>query len=163
MSITFSADEIFEMAEDIERQGALFYREAAEKSPDKQTRQFLLDMAAMEEGHDSIFAEMRKNLSSQAQQPLTFDPDNEAVHYLQAMAEAHGTEGKVSADFKLTGNESITDIINIGVNAERNSVCFYTGLKELVPSAAGKEQVDKIIREELSHITILLNKLKTLD
>ena len=163
MSITFSADEIFEMAEDIERQGALFYREAAEKSPDKQTREFLLDMASMEEGHDSIFAEMRKNLSSQAQQPLTFDPDNEAVHYLQAMAEAHGTEGKISADFKLTGNESITDIINIGVNAERNSVCFYTGLKELVPSAAGKEQVDKIIREELSHITILLNKLKTLD
>jgi len=163
MSITFSADEIFEMAEDIERQGALFYREAAEKSHDKQTRKFLLDMAAMEEGHDSIFAEMRRNLSSQAQQPLTFDPNNEALHYLQAMAEAHGTEGKISADFKLTGNESITDIINIGVNAERNSVCFYTGLKELVPSAAGKEQVDKIIREELSHITILLKKLKTLD
>jgi rubrerythrin len=163
MSITFSADEIFEMAEDIERQGALFYREAAEKSQDKQTRKFLLDMATMEEGHDSIFADMRKNLSSQAKQPLTFDPDNQAGHYLLAMAEAHGTEGKVSADFKLTGNESITDIINIGVNAERNSVCFYTGLKELVPSAAGKEQVDEIIKEELSHITILLNKLKTLD
>ena len=162
MSITFSADEIFKMAEDIERQGALFYREAAKKSNDKQTREFLLDMASMEEGHDSIFAEMRKNLSSQAKQPLTFDPDNQAAQYLLAMAEAHGTEGKISADFKLTGNESITDIINIGVNAERNSVCFYTGLKELVPSAAGKEQVDEIIKEELSHITILLNKLKTL-
>ena len=163
MSITFSADEIFEMAEDIERQGALFYREAAEKSPDKQTRAFLLEMAAMEEGHDSIFADMRKNLSSQAKQPVTFDPDNQAGQYLLAMAEAHGTEGKVSADFKLTGNESIEDIINIGVNAERNSVCFYTGLKERVPSAAGKEQVDEIIKEELSHVTILLNKLKTLD
>mgnify|MGYP003573592590 CR=1 FL=1 len=163
MSITFSADEIFEMAEDVERQAALFYREAAEKSQDKQIREFLLDMAAMEEGHDTIFADMRKTLSSQAKQPLTFDPDNQAGQYLLAMAEAHGTEGKVSENFKLTGNESITEIINIGVNAERNSVCFYTGLKELVPSAAGKEQVDEIIKEELSHVTILLNKLKTLD
>jgi len=162
MSITFSADEIFEMAEDIERQGALFYREAAAKSHDKKTREFLLDMAVMEEGHDTIFAQMRKNLSNQTQQPQTFDPDNETAHYLQAMAEAHGTEGKISAEFKLGGNESITDIINIGINAERNSVCFYTGLKELVPSAAGKEQVDKIIKEELSHIAILLRKLQTL-
>ena len=162
MSITFSADEIFEMAEDIERDGAKFYREAAEKSPDKETRQFLLDMAAMEDGHDTVFAKMRKDLSSQNWEPTTFDPDNETAHYLQAMAEAHGTEGRISADFKLTGRESITDIINIGINAERNSVCFYTGLKELVPSVAGKEQVDKIIREELSHIAILLKKLQTL-
>lgn len=163
MSITFSADEIFEMAEDIERNGAKFYREAAEKSDDKETRQFLLEMAAMEEGHDTVFSDMRKNLSSEAKQPLTFDPNNEAALYLQAMAEAHGTEGKVSTDFKLNGNESIKDIINIGINAERNSVCFYTGLKELVPSAAGKEQVDKIIKEELSHAAILLKKLKTLE
>ena len=134
----------------------------AEKSSDKETRQFLLDMAAMEEGHDTIFAEMRKQLSEQMKQPTTFDPNDEAALYLQTMAEAHGTEGKISTSFKLTGNESIEDIINIGINAERNSVCFYTGLKELVPSTAGKEQVDKIIKEELSHITILAKKLKTL-
>ena len=162
MSITFSADEIFEMAEDIERNGAKFYREAAEKSHDKQTRKFLLDLAAMEDGHDTVFAEMRQALSNRDWEPTTFDPDNETAHYLQAMTEAHGTEGKISTDFKLTGHESITDIINIGINAERNSVCFYTGLKDLVPSAAGKEQVDKIIREELSHIAILLKKLQTL-
>jgi len=163
MGITFSADEIFEMAEDIERNGAKFYREAAEKSDDKETRQFLLEMAAMEEGHDTVFSDMRKNLSSEAKQPLTFDPNNEAALYLQTMAEAHGTEGKISMSFKLTGSESIKDILNIGINAERNSVCFYTGLKELVPSAAGKEQVDEIIKEELSHITILVKKLKTLE
>ncbi len=163
MSITFSADEIFEIAEDIERNGARFYREAAKQSRDKEIQQFLLDMAAAEDGHDTVFAKMRQALSNGDWEPTTFDPDNESAHYLQAMAEAHGTEGKISADFKLTGKESIADIINIGINAERNSVCFYTGLKELVPSAAGKKQVDKIIREELSHIALLLKKLKTLE
>ena len=163
MSITFSADEIFEIAEDIERNGAKFYREAAEKTQDKETRQFLMDMAVMEEGHDTVFADMRKELSEQMKQPTTFDPDNQAAQYLQVMADARGTEGKISANFKLTGDESIRDILNIGINAERNSVCFYTGMKELVPSAASKEQVDKIIKEELSHIGILLKKLQTLD
>lgn len=163
MSITFSADEIFEIAEDIERNGAKFYREAAEKASDKDTRAFLLEMAVMEEGHDTVFADMRKELSAQLKDPTTFDPDNQAAHYLQAMADARGTEGKISTHFKLTGEEDIKDILNIGINAERNSVCFYTGMKELVPSAAGKEQVDKIIKEELSHIGILLKKLQSLD
>jgi len=162
MSITFSADEIFEIAEDIERNGAKFYREAAAKTSDKETQDFLLEMAAMEEGHDTVFADMRKELSAQMKEPATFDPDNEAAHYLQAMADARGTEGKISTNFTLTGEESIEEILNIGINAERNSVCFYTGMKELVPSAAGKEQVDTIIKEELSHIGILLKKLQTL-
>ena len=116
----------------------------------------------MQEGHDTGFADMRKELSAQMKEPATFDPDNEAAHYLQAMADARGTEGKISTNFTLTGEESIEEILNIGINAERNSVCFYTGMKELVPSAAGKEQVDTIIKEELSHIGILLKKLQTL-
>ena len=59
MGITFNADEIFEMAEEIERNGAKFYREAAQKAADKQVKQMLLDMAAMEDGHLVTFQQMR--------------------------------------------------------------------------------------------------------
>ncbi|GAH47433.1 unnamed protein product [marine sediment metagenome] len=55
MGITFNADEIFEMAEEIERNGAKYYREAAEKASDKKTKQMLLDMAAMEDEHLETF------------------------------------------------------------------------------------------------------------
>ena len=34
MGITFNANEVFEMAEEIERNGAKFYRQAAEKASD---------------------------------------------------------------------------------------------------------------------------------
>ena len=47
MSITFNANEIFEMAEEIERNGAKFYRKAAQNTSDNQTKQMLLDMADM--------------------------------------------------------------------------------------------------------------------
>ena len=63
MGITFTADEIFEMAEKIEKNGAEFYREAAEKATDKDTKQMLLDMAVMEQGHLETFQDMRKELS----------------------------------------------------------------------------------------------------
>ncbi len=162
MSIRFSADEIFEMAEEIERNGAKFYRKAAEGAADSETRRYLLDMATMEDGHLQTFAEMRGQLSDAEREVVTYDPENEAALYLDAMADSHGTEGKKSVTEELTGDESIAEIVKIAISAENDSVVFYSGLKSLVTDAAGKNKVDKIIAEELSHIASLTNKLKEL-
>ncbi len=162
MNIRFSADEIFEMAEEIERNGAKFYRKAAEGAADSETRRYLLDMAAMEEGHLQTFTEMRQQLSDAEREVVTFDPENEAALYLDAMADSHGTEGKKSVTGELTGDESIAEILSIAISAEKDSVVFYSGLKSLVADAAGKDKVEKIIAEELSHIATLTNKLKEL-
>ncbi|MHC4125863.1 MAG: ferritin family protein, partial [Planctomycetota bacterium] len=81
MAITFNADEIFEMAEEIERNGAKFYRKAAEKTSDKETRSLLGNLAEMEDGHLKVFEEMRKELSGREKERDIFDPDNEAALY----------------------------------------------------------------------------------
>ena len=162
MGITFNASEIFEMAEEIERNGAKFYRQAAANSPDKETKQMLLNMAAMEDGHLKIFEEMRKQLSKQEKEWAIFDPDNQSVMYLQAMADGRGYEGKITPGKELTGSETTREIIEIALNSEKESVVFYFGLKGMVPVKAGRDKVEAIIIEELSHITTLLNKLKSL-
>jgi len=162
MGITFNASEIFEMAEEIERNGAKFYRQAAANSPDKETKQMLLNMAAMEDGHLKIFEEMRKQLSKQEKEWAIFDPDNQSVMYLQAMADGRGYEGKITPGKELTGSETTREIIEIALNSEKESVLFYFGLKDMVPVRAGRDKVETIIKEELSHITTLLKQLKTL-
>lgn len=162
MGITFNADEVFEMAEEIERIGAEYYREAAEKTSEKETKQMLLDMAAMEDGHLRTFQEMRRELSGREKEPMVFDPDNQAAMYLQAMADARGMEGRISPTQKLTGNETIKEILDIAVGTENESVVFYLNLKDLVPIKAGRAKVEAIILEELDHITTLLKKLKAL-
>ncbi len=162
VGITFIADEIFEMAEQIERSAARFYRKAAEGAQDKGTRKYLQDLAVMEDGHMVIFQNMRKHLEEADKVISTFDPNNEAAMYLQAMADAKGYEGKISPSLELTGKESFGDILNIALNAERNSVVFYVGLKNLVPSGTGKRQIDKIIAEEMAHITSLQKRLLAL-
>lgn len=163
MSITFNADEIFEMAEQIERNGARFYRDAAKQVPDAGTQKFLEDMGEMEDTHLAIFSAMRSGLSTSDAEMLTFDPDDQGARYLQAMADAHGTEGRISVDEPLTGKETLEEIIQIALRAEKNSVCFYLGLKDLVPSDSGKAQVGKIIKEEMGHIAVLQTKLTALN
>ncbi len=162
MAITFNANEIFEMAEEIERNGAEFYRQAAENAADKETKQMLLDMAVMEDDHLKTFEEMRKQLSGQEKGWTIFDPDNQSVLYLQEMADARGYEGKITPTKELTGNETTKEIVEIALNSENESVVFYLSLKALVPVKAGRDKVEAIIIEELSHITALLKKLKSL-
>ena len=161
MSITFNADEIFEMAEEVERNGAKFYRKAASNASDKEIKQKLLDMASMEDEHLFTFKRLREKLGHDISEQV-FDPDNQAAMYLKAMAGSRGCEGLVNPSQELTGSESIKEILEIALNAEKESVVFYFGLKSMVPSEAGREKVEEIIIEELSHVTYLLNMLKNL-
>ena len=162
MGITFNADEIFEMAEEIERNGAKFYREAAENASDEKIKKMLLDMAVMEDGHLHTFEEMRKELGPREKEAMIFDRDNEAALYLQTMADGRGYEGKVGPAEKLTGKETPQEVLRIAIDAEKNSVVFYVGLKDLVSVKAGKDKVEGIIKEEVGHIAALKKALAAL-
>jgi rubrerythrin len=155
MGISFNADEIFEMAEEIERNGAKFYRKAAKNASDKQIKNTLLKFAAMEDAHEVTFAAMRAEIQSE----ISYDPEGVAALYLKAIADANGFEGKVSPDEELTGNESIEEVIKIALRAEKESVAFYVGLKDIVAADDGKARVDAIIKEEMVHVTQLTNML----
>jgi rubrerythrin len=157
--MAFNADEIFEMAEQIERNGARFYREVANKAPDRTIKEMFLNLASMEDGHLRTFQEMRRALSDQEKSGTTFDPENEAALYLQAMADTKGFEGMKSPAQKLTGKESMEELFEVAIEAEKNSVLFYVGLKGMVAERAGKDKVENIIREEVSHAAQLRQQL----
>jgi rubrerythrin len=159
MSITFNAFEIFEMAEQIERNGVKFYRRAAEVLSDAEFRQTLLDLAAMEAEHEAVFTGMRKQLREKDQAPIIFDPENEVVLYLQAMASGHVFNLKEDLSRKLSDKDSVEDILKMAIEAEKDSIVFYLGLKDFVPVRAGKDKVEAIIKEEMGHIATLNQKL----
>jgi rubrerythrin len=162
MPITFNADEVFEMAEQIERNAAKFYREAATNAPDRQVKDTFLRLAAMEDRHLRTFQEMRTTLSDQEKGGTTFDPEGEASLYLQAMADDRGFEGMRGRGVKLTGKESTRELLEIAISAEKNSVLYYVGLKEMVPTEIGRDKIEAIIREEVSHAADLRRQLAAL-
>jgi rubrerythrin len=159
MSIPFNADEIFEMAEQIERNGARFYRRAAEGAVDPRNRQLLLDLAAMEEEHEKVFASMRADLADKKQETAVFDPDEQAALYLRAMADGHVFDVKTDPLRLFTGRETVEDILRIAMGMEKDSIVFYLGMKELVPERLGKDRIDGIIKEEMGHLALLSNEL----
>jgi len=159
MSLTFNADEIFEIAEQIERNGAKFYRKATEASISVRSREMLLRLAAMEDEHEKTFVAMRAELTEQETAPLVFDPDDQAVQYLRAVADGKVFDLNADPSNRLTGRESMEEVLGIAVGIEKESIVFYTGIKDAVPERLGKDKVDAIIREEMGHLTMLSNEL----
>ena len=155
MGITFNAFEIFEMAEQIERNGVKFYRKAAGLISDKNAGKILLSLADMEVEHEKIFTEMREKLTPQQRELMIFDPNNEVALYLQAMADGHVFNLKKDLAEQLTGGETVRDILKMAIAAEKDSIVFYLGLKNFVPVKAGKDKIEDIIKEEMNHIVTL--------
>ena len=154
MSYDFNADEIFEMAEQIERNGASFYRKSAELIADPAEKKLLLDIAAMEDEHEKTFADLRAGLSEKEKVTTVFDPEGEISLYLRALADT-----RVFFEKKIDNTSSIKDILKEAILAEKDSIVFYLGMKEMVPENFGKAKIDAIIKEEMTHIKLLSKEL----
>jgi rubrerythrin len=159
MSLRFNADEVFAVAEQIERNGSSFYRRAAELTGVAGSRDTLLELAQMEEQHEQTFIAMRQGLSEEERKPVIYDPDHELAFYLQTMADRNVFDISVDPSAGLSGTETAADILQIALGAEKDSIVFYTGLRELVPQRLGGDWIGSIIREEFGHISTLNAKL----
>ncbi|MGE4520495.1 MAG: ferritin family protein [Desulfobacteraceae bacterium] len=149
----FSADEIFEMAIEIEVKGQEFYRKAAADAENEDLKKILSDLADMEVDHEETFKEMKKDLKSSEKEAGVFDPENEAAAYLKALADT-----KVFYE-KEIDTKSVKEVMKAAITAEKDSIVFYLGMKNLVPEKKGQDRLDKIINEEMTHIRIISNKL----
>lgn len=153
MAFDFNADEIFEMAEQMERNGAHFYRNAAENISDDKNKELLLRLAAMEVEHEKTFVDMRTSLTDQDKQNSVFDPEGETVLYLKALVD---TRVFFQKDIDTT---SMKEILKEALLAEKDAIVFYLGMKDLVPEKRGKNHLENIIKEEMEHIKLIGREL----
>jgi len=159
MSITFNADEIFEMAEQIERNGAKFYRKAAKGAAGASSKDTLLGLADMEVEHERTFAAMRVELSTLERASASFDPEGQAALYLRAIADGHVFNPKADPSAKLTGKETPAQVFRTAIGLEKDSIVFYLGIQDLVGKTLGRDKIANIIQEEMSHVTLLSGEL----
>lgn len=156
MAYDYNADEIFTMAEQIERNGARFYRKSAKSVKESNFQKLLNDLAQMEDEHEKIFIALHKDLTEKEKEATVFDPNGEAVLYLYALADTH-VFFKKKIDLS-----SMEEILKAAIEAEKDSIVFYLGMKDAVPENLGKGRIDKIIKEEMGHIRLLSSQLVSL-
>ncbi len=162
MSVTFNADEVLEMAERIERNGAAFYRKAAEVVSEPSQQKRLQELAAWEDEHRGTFASMRAQLTEKEREPQVFDPDDDNSLYLAAMADRNVFDVDADLTALLSSDATLEDILKIAIGAEKDSIVFYVGMQPFLPERLGKGKVDDIINEEKGHIALLSRELRGL-
>ena len=159
MSIFFNPDEILEMAEQIERNGARFYRQAAQGTQDAGARELLQSLAAMEDGHEKLFANMRGNLTKDE---IDFNADEQAPAYLKAWADGHVFDLKTDPVTRIQEQKNLKGILNVAIGLEKESIIFYLGMKNGVNKKPYQDRIEEIIKEEMKHIVTLSAKLSSL-
>jgi rubrerythrin len=162
----FNADEIFEVAEQIERNGAKFYRAAAELARLADSAAMLRRLADMEDRHRKIFAAMREKLWRENPEwlPKFFNPKNEnlAAQYMRSLASGLVFDPASDPGRDLGRNDTPRGVLSVAIGLEKDSIIFYLGVKDAVPADEGRDRVDQIIHEEMMHINLLTRELSGL-
>jgi rubrerythrin len=158
MSIIFSGSELLELAVGIEKNGAAFYQALAEKTQDKSARAIYEHLAAEEIKHQKTFQGMLATVGS-FQPPPDYEEDYRL--YLKALADSSVFTSVAQARQKAAQASSQAEALGIGIQAEKDSILFYTEMQNLVKPADQPIILD-IINQEKDHLN-QLSQLKHKD
>ena len=153
MSLFLELDDVLAMAEQIERDAASFYRQAASASSTPWCSQVLLGLASMEADHEHVFAGIRAQCSGAASGPA---PGTGGWRFLTGYLSS-GVQEALARRF--SNHDSVEQILRKAIEFEKDSIVFLLSLKEAVPAGADAKQIDAVIREEIGHILTLAGQL----
>lgn len=148
MSISFSGSELINIAIGIERRGIAFYETMVKSTKNAVARDVFRYLADMERNHVQIFQDMLGE-ADKYQPPETYA--GEYAAYLQALVDsAVFTDDMVTSEMA-TRVESDIEAVELAISAEKDSILFYYGMKDVMPERA-QPMVNKIIAEEKEHL-----------
>jgi len=153
MSTELNAGEVLEIAETIEREAASYYRQAAAAATSPQAREQLMELAEMEDEHVQVFHGLRVQLSED--RPRAERAGARGMDGLPLLAALVARNMKDDLAESFAGREGPADLLRRAVDFEKDTVVFYTGVKEMLPEPSDRAKVDKIILEELRHVLTL--------
>lgn len=159
MAQVFNANEVFNIGVQIEKNGKEFYLEAQKRTNDPFLKKMFAQLAAWEGNHVELFEQLRANLPTNANSQIEYDPDNMIHLYLKSVAD---NKLYVSQDYAIDSCKTQLEILKKALNFERESVVLYSSMKELVPQNLGKDEIDKLVIEELKHVGQLTKEINKL-
>ena len=160
MDVELGAFEVLEIAEKIERSGAKFYRRAAGLIGDPELSTLFVNLAEWENRHIEVFKQMKERLSAQRWQEGEFAPSRIAPPDARVMAGLAVFGMQPDPGAQLSGHETRADVLRMAMEKEKDSIVYYTGLKDFVPHQGEKDLINEIIQEEMKHVRILVQSLE---
>lgn len=160
MDAELSAFDVLEIAEKIERNGAKFYRRAAGLIKDPDISTLFVNLAQWESRHIEVFHQMRERLSDQRWEQGDLAPQRIGTPDARVMAGLAVFGVQPNPADELSGNETKAEVLRMAIEKEKDSIVYYTGLKDFVVDKADKDLIDEVIEEEKKHVRILMQSLE---
>lgn len=92
-------------------------------------------------------------MTANQKKSTVFDPNGDAAGYLRALADT-----RVFFE-KEIDTTSLEAVLKDAITAEKDSIVFYLGMRDMVPEGKGRSRMDDIIKEEMGHIQLLSKEL----
>ena len=154
MQIQLNAGDVFKAAIMLEERAVKFYLAAAEAA-DGRVRTLLEKLADMERGHARQFSTLLAE-AVDSKLAAAESPDQDADDFLQVMT----SDRIITRECQVVAGDTYDVILEKAMLIEKNSVFFYTTVKEIMQSRMSAGAVDRIIHEEVSHFSMLSEALK---
>ena len=148
MGVFFSGSELLEIAIGIERNGMAFYQALADKTGSKDVKDIYNHLAGEEKKHLDTFQGMSDSLG-QAKPPETYT--EEYMLYLQSLIDSAVFSNVTEARQKAARVSNEIEALDTGIQAEKDSILFYTELQNLVRER-DRKVVFNISNEEKKHL-----------
>ena len=155
----FRASEMLQMAIEIERAGLAFYEACVRAARDEQASEVFQFMAGEEKRHIEIFRRMEEPLAHY-ELPETYPGELQA--YMRALIQERVFAKPETGAQRAAAVENPFQAIAVAIGFEKDSILFYSAMKQLVRQSEG-EAIDQVISEEQGHIRRLVELRITLE
>ncbi|MHC4842245.1 MAG: ferritin-like domain-containing protein [Planctomycetota bacterium] len=160
MEDKYSCFEIFQIAEQVERNGADVYREVSLKTDDQELGTLFKCLSEWEKQHEQTFLELKKLVCDEVSDKRRFNPRQYMSRNPQALAKLAAFAINKDKSEILAKLENKTEVLNQAIKMEREVIVFFEGLKKFARDLYTKDQIGLIINEEKKHISILEQSLE---
>jgi len=155
MAGIFDANEIFQIAMELEQTGQVFYEALAAGCGNDRVAALCRRLAKQEVDHFNTFKAMRQNLVAGPDvTPLT----GEDLDFAQALVADRIIPDPDEAR-RVAAAGSVNDALDLAIRLEKDSVLFYGGVAKAV-GAKNADAIAGIVAEEKRHVRDLLEARK---
>ncbi len=102
------------------------------------------------------------NRCASAKVETVYDPANEVSLYLKGAADSHVFVRTLDVAALARTCASALEVLQVAMTFEKDSVVYYTAMKKVVSVNLGRNDIDRLIDEEMKHIAILDREMRAL-
>lgn len=155
----FRASELLDMAVGVERSGETFYEACAEAADDDRLKKFFSFMVDQERKHAKIFLDMKEGHEDY---DLPESYPGEARSFVRSFVRDEVFATPEEARRRAREIDAPLGAVDMALQFERESIAFYSGMKQLV-RRSDHETIEQVIGEEHDHVRRLLDVRRSLE